>query len=105
MFFFFLQNKDLETITMSNNEGKKFLCLLPEVEELKSLKSVVQHNTSNVIVGAERETKLKTPDELIMDVLKDTCLSRVRLLQIYHLLTLSYLHLLVSSTSIYLVTF
>ncbi|KMZ71387.1 hypothetical protein ZOSMA_181G00220 [Zostera marina] len=72
----FHTNKDLEAITMSNNEGKKFLCLLPEVEELKSLKSVVQHNTSNVIVGAERETKLKTPDELIMDVLKDTCLSR-----------------------------
>lgn len=84
---------------MSNNEGKKFLCFLPEVEEPKSLKSVVQHNASSVIVGTERGTKLKTPDELIMDVLKDTCLSRVRLLHIYHFSTLSYPHISVSSAA------
>uniref|UniRef100_A0A1D1XVU6 Protein OS-9 homolog n=2 Tax=Anthurium amnicola TaxID=1678845 RepID=A0A1D1XVU6_9ARAE len=61
---------------MSNKKGQKYLCSLPVVEETRSVKPIIQQNTSNVIVEGDRRIKLRTPDEL-MEVLKDRCLYRL----------------------------
>ncbi|XP_039039545.1 protein OS-9 homolog isoform X2 [Hibiscus syriacus] len=60
---------------MPNKDGKNFLCLLPKVENARTLNSVTQKNTSSMIVESEKRVKLKTPDELL-EVLKDRCFIR-----------------------------
>lgn len=62
---------------MTNKEGQNYMCFLPKEEETKTLRSIIQQNSSNVIVESDRRIKLKTPDELL-DVLKDQCFYRVR---------------------------
>ncbi|KAE8687113.1 Ubiquitin-associated (UBA)/TS-N domain-containing protein [Hibiscus syriacus] len=56
---------DQESVAMPNKDGKDFLCFLPKVEKVKTLKSVNQQNTSSMIVESEKRVKLKTPDELL----------------------------------------
>lgn len=63
---------------MPNKDGQKFLCFLPKVVKVKTVKPVNQQNTSTVIVETEKRSKLKTPDELL-EVLKDRCFIRVRI--------------------------
>lgn len=71
----FHPDDDLESITMSNKNGDKFLCFLPKVEKSKSGKIVSQKNVSSMIMESETRMKLKTPDELL-EVLKDRCFIR-----------------------------
>ncbi|KAG8485825.1 hypothetical protein CXB51_019221 [Gossypium anomalum] len=66
---------DQESVFMPNKDGKNFLCFLPKVEKIKTLKPVTQQNVSSMIVESEKQVKLKTPDELL-EVLKDRCFIR-----------------------------
>ncbi|KAJ0984318.1 hypothetical protein J5N97_002674 [Dioscorea zingiberensis] len=63
-----------ESVVMKNKEGNNYLCFLPVVEEIKTVKTISQQNSSNIILETDRRARLKTPDELI-DVL-DKCLYR-----------------------------
>lgn len=73
-----LQDDDQETILMPNKNGEKFLCYLPKVDKPKIGKPATT-NISSLVVDTEKRIKLKTPDELL-EVLKDRCLIRVRIL-------------------------
>ncbi|OAY62638.1 protein OS-9 homolog isoform X2 [Ananas comosus] len=64
-----------ESVVMTNKEGQNYMCFLPKEEETKTVRSIIQQNSSNVIVESDRRIKLKTPDELL-DVLKDQCFYR-----------------------------
>ncbi|KAI3906087.1 hypothetical protein MKW92_029882 [Papaver armeniacum] len=68
-------NDDQESLVMSNEEGKKYMCFLPSVEKPKAESSVAQRNSSNSIVESERSVRLKTPDELLEN-LKGPCFIR-----------------------------
>ncbi|XP_020109991.1 protein OS-9 homolog isoform X1 [Ananas comosus] len=70
-----LQENGQESVVMTNKEGQNYMCFLPKEEETKTVRSIIQQNSSNVIVESDRRIKLKTPDELL-DVLKDQCFYR-----------------------------
>lgn len=72
-----MQDDGQESIPMSNKDGQNYVCFLPTVEQTKTVKSLAQQNSSNIILETDRRIKLKTPDELL-DVLKDKCFYRVR---------------------------
>lgn len=71
----FHPDDDQESLILPNKDGQKFLCYIPKEEKAKSGKPVSPYNTSSLILGTEKEVKLKTPDELL-EVLKDQCLAR-----------------------------
>ncbi|KAF3782794.1 OS-9-like protein [Nymphaea thermarum] len=71
----FQPDENQESMVMSYQNGTKYNCFLPKVEEKKDLHSVSQQNSSTMIMEADRRLKLKTPDE-ILDKLKDQCLLR-----------------------------
>nr|CAD1831832.1 unnamed protein product [Ananas comosus var. bracteatus] len=73
--FDILQENGQESVVMTNKEGQNYMCFLPKEEETKTVRSIIQQNSSNVIVESDRRIKLKTPDELL-DVLKDQCFYR-----------------------------
>ncbi|CAN6449930.1 unnamed protein product [Victoria cruziana] len=62
-------------MVMSYQNGTKYNCFLPKVEEKKDAHSVAQQNSSTMVMEADRRLKLKTPDE-ILDKLKGQCLFR-----------------------------
>ncbi|KAH7671902.1 protein OS-9 protein [Dioscorea alata] len=70
----FHPDNEQESVAMTNKEGKHYACYLPLVEEIKTVKTISQQNSSNIILETDKRAKLKTPDELI-DVLHD-CLFR-----------------------------
>ncbi|MQL92425.1 hypothetical protein Taro_025044 [Colocasia esculenta] len=69
-----LQDNRQESMVMTNKKGQKYFCYLPVVET-KSLKPIIQQNSSNVIVEGDKRIKLRTPDEL-MEGLKELCFYR-----------------------------
>ena len=75
-----LQDDDQESVLMSNENGKNFLCFLPKVEKPKSGKSTAQQNTSSMIMESEKPLRVKTPDELLELLKEQPCLARVRIL-------------------------
>eukprot|EP01018_Ginkgo_biloba_P038340 Gb_21349 [translate_table: standard] len=64
-----------ESILMTDRDGQKSECFLPKPEENKDMKEVSQQYSSSVTLATNRQSKIKTPDELL-EVLKDHCLLR-----------------------------
>lgn len=60
---------------MTNKEGHNFICFLPVVEQIKSIKPITPQNSTSIILETDRRIKPKTPDELI-EAIKDKCLYR-----------------------------
>lgn len=71
----FHPDNEQESLVMTNKEGHNFICFLPVVEQIKSIKPITPQNSTSIILETDRRIKPKTPDELI-EAIKDKCLYR-----------------------------
>ncbi|XP_010533104.1 PREDICTED: protein OS-9 homolog [Tarenaya hassleriana] len=71
----FHPDDDRESMVMRGKNGRKHLCYLPKDEEAMSGWTSSRENVSSVIMEAEKQVKLKTPDELLQP-LSGKCLLR-----------------------------
>lgn len=64
-----------DSITMTDRDGEKYECFLPNPEEKKGFKESNQQYSSSVTVVTDKQSMAKTPDDLL-EMLKDQCLLR-----------------------------
>jgi len=65
---------------MTDRDGEKYKCFLPNHEENKGSKESNQQYSSSVTPVTDKQSKAKTPDELL-ESLNNDCFLRVRIIQ------------------------
>ncbi|KAH9322309.1 hypothetical protein KI387_016948, partial [Taxus chinensis] len=64
-----------ESMMMTGRDGQRFECFLAKTDENTDDINFREHYSSGVTLAKDRQTKIKTPDELL-EVLKDQCFLR-----------------------------
>uniref|UniRef100_A0A0D6R9F1 Protein OS-9 homolog n=1 Tax=Araucaria cunninghamii TaxID=56994 RepID=A0A0D6R9F1_ARACU len=72
---YFRADPGQESIMMADGDGQRFECFLPKIDENKDVENVNEKYSSSVTLATDRQTKTKTPDELL-EVMKDQCFLR-----------------------------